>query len=98
MLERAHRAAAALAIGFLLVQFAPIAAPETDAERELEEVREKIAELQRNMRRDTDRRDALSGQLRDAEQNVRSARGRLTDVRKRLDESDARLRTLAAER
>jgi septal ring factor EnvC (AmiA/AmiB activator) len=54
--------------------------------------------MQRSMRRDTDRRDALSGQLRDAEENVRSARGRLSDVRERLAESDARLETLAADR
>ena len=40
------------------------------------------------MRRDTDRRDALSGQLRDAEENVRGAREKLGDVRKRLAESD----------
>lgn len=61
-------------------------------------MRDRIAELQRSMRRDTDRRDALSGQLRDAEENVRDARGRLGDVRKRLAESDARLAELAAER
>jgi septal ring factor EnvC (AmiA/AmiB activator) len=69
-----------------------------DPERELEAVREKIAELQKNMRRDTDRRDALSGQLRDAEENVQGARGRLSDVQKRLAESDARLKSLAADR
>jgi septal ring factor EnvC (AmiA/AmiB activator) len=50
------------------------------------------------MRRDTDKRDALSGQLRDAEEDVRDARGRLTDVRKRLAESDANLKRLAADR
>ena len=71
---------------------------ETDAEKELREVREHIAELQRSMRRDTDRRDALSGQLRDSEENVRSARERLGDVRKRLAESDAHLKALAADR
>ncbi len=71
---------------------------ESDAEKELREVRERIAELQRSMRRDTDRRDALSGQLRDAEENVRGARARLGDLRKRLAESDARLRELAAHR
>ena len=71
---------------------------ETDAEKELREVRERIEELQRSMRRDTDRRDALSGQLRDAEQNARTARERLGDVRKRLAESDARLKTIVADR
>ena len=50
------------------------------------------------MRRDTDKRDALSGQLRNAEENVRGAREKLGDVRKRLAESDANLKRLAAER
>src|SRR4029453_17232642 len=53
---------------------------------------------QRSMRRDTDRRDALSGQLRDAEENVRGARSKLGDVRKRLAESDAVLERLSKER
>ena len=70
----------------------------TDPEKELREVREKIEAMQRSMRRDTDKRDALSGQLRDAEDNVRTARGRLSDVRKRLAESDAKLEALAADR
>ena len=61
-------------------------------------MRERIETLQRSMRRDTDRRDALSGQLRDAEENVRGARERLGDLRKRLAESDAILKRLAAER
>jgi septal ring factor EnvC (AmiA/AmiB activator) len=75
------------------------AAPaQDDPERELRAVRDKIAELQRTMRRDTDRRDALSGQLRDAEESVQGARGRLSDVRKRIAESDAKLKTLAADR
>ncbi len=69
-----------------------------DPEQELRELRDKIAELQKNMRRDTDRRDALSGQLRDAEENVQGARGRLSDVRKRLAASDAKLKSLAADR
>jgi len=69
-----------------------------DPEQELREVRDKIAELQKSMRRDTDRRDALSGQLRDAEENVQGARGRLGDVRKRLAASDAKLKALAADR
>src|SRR5688572_1178291 len=81
----------------LAVQAAP-AAQDADAERELREVRERIETLQRSMRRDTDKRDALSGQLRDAEENVRGARAKLGDIRKRLAESDASLERLAAER
>ncbi|HET8692301.1 MAG TPA: peptidoglycan DD-metalloendopeptidase family protein [Steroidobacteraceae bacterium] len=50
------------------------------------------------MRRDTDRRDKLSGELRDAEENVRNARAKLSDVRKRIAESDARLAAITADR
>lgn len=78
---------------------APNAWPaDDDPEKELRQVRERIEELQRAVRRDSDRRDALSGQLRDAEESVRGARGRLSSVRKRLAESDARLQQLTAER
>ena len=73
-------------------------ASDEDPEKELREVRERIEALQRTMRRDTDRRDALSGQLRDAEENVRGARSKLGDVRKRLAESDAALERLSKER
>jgi len=77
---------------------AAAAAPPADAEKELQAVRDRIEELQRSMRRDTDRRDALSGQLRDAEENVRGAREKLGDVRKRLAESDKNLEAIAADR
>lgn len=85
----------AAALAFALPAAAPAA---TDAEKDLQAVRQRIEELQRSMRRDTDRRDALSGQLRDAEENVRSARSKLGDVRKRIAESDARLDLIAADR
>jgi len=88
---------AALLLGNLLV-LATAAAPPADAEKELQAVRDRIEELQRSMRRDTDRRDALSGQLRDAEENVRGAREKLGDVRKRLAESDRNLEAIAADR
>jgi septal ring factor EnvC (AmiA/AmiB activator) len=97
MVERARRGFAALLAG-LVCLLAFEAAPQADAERELEEVRERIEALQSSMRRDTNRRDALSGQLRDAEEDVRDARGRLSVLRKRLAETDANLERLAAER
>jgi septal ring factor EnvC (AmiA/AmiB activator) len=97
MLEFARRSFVALLAGLGAAAALEVAA-EDDPEKELEAVRQRIEEMQRSMRRDTDRRDKLSGQLRDAEENVRDARGRLTDVRKRLAESDARLKQLAAER
>jgi len=71
---------------------------QSDAEQDLRKVRERIEALQSSMRRDTDKRDALSGQLRNAEENVRGAREKLGDLRKRLAESDATLKRLAAER
>ena len=81
-----------------LALFCAPAPAQNDAEKELREVRERIEALQRSMRRDTDRRDALSGQLRNAEENVRGAREKLGDIRKRLAESDANLKRLADER
>ena len=98
LLELLRRGGVALALGLVLSAFGEANGQATDPEKELREVREKIEAMQRSMRRDTDKRDALSGQLRDAEENVRSARGRLSDLRKRLDESDARLEALAADR
>lgn len=71
---------------------------ERDPEKQLQDVRGRIGELQRSIRRDTDRRDSLSAQLRDAEEKVRNARGRLGGVRKQLAASDARLSRLTAER
>jgi septal ring factor EnvC (AmiA/AmiB activator) len=97
-LVEAIRVVAAALLAALIAASAASAASEEEAEKELREVRERIESMQRTMRRDTDRRDALSGQLRDAEENVRGARGKLSDVRKRLAESDRELERLAAER
>lgn len=82
----------------LLLAAAEARCADADPEKELRQVRERIEQLQRSVRRDSDRRDALSGQLRGAEENVRGARIRLSEVRKRLAQSDARLRQLTAER
>ncbi|HEY7752917.1 MAG TPA: peptidoglycan DD-metalloendopeptidase family protein [Steroidobacteraceae bacterium] len=89
----------AVAAGLLFALVAPASSgADKDPEKELRQVRERIEELQRAMRRDTDRRDALTGQLRDAEENVRGARSRLREARRRLAESDARLEELSNER
>lgn len=85
--------------GALFALAAPAASgADKDPEKELRQVRERIEELQRAVRRDSDRRDALTGQLRDAEEKVRGARVRLREARRRLAESDARLESLASER
>jgi len=94
-----HRPLLAAAAGALLALLAAApGAADRDPEKELRQVRERIEDLQRAVRRDTDRRDTLAGQLRDAEENVRGARARLRDVRKRLADSDARLEALTTER
>jgi septal ring factor EnvC (AmiA/AmiB activator) len=97
LLDASRRVSAALLVMALALFCAPAPA-QNDAEKELREVRERIEALQRSMRRDTDKRDALSGQLRNAEENVRGAREKLGDIRKRLAESDANLKRLADER
>ncbi len=69
-----------------------------DPQADLRKVQERIQALQRATREDTTRRDALATQLRDAEDKVRAARARLTETRKRLAESDQKLKALAGER
>ena len=96
-LEFARRISAVL-LAVILAHAAAPALAQSDAEQDLRKVRERIEALQSSMRRDTDKRDALSGQLRNAEENVRGAREKLGDLRKRLAESDATLKRLAAER
>ncbi len=96
-LEFARRISAVL-LSVILAHAALPALAQSDAEQDLRKVRERIEALQSSMRRDTDKRDALSGQLRNAEENVRGAREKLGDLRKRLAESDATLKRLAAER
>lgn len=85
--------------GVLLLLVSATALPAApDPEKQLQQVRERIEDLQRSIRRDTDRRDSLSAQLRDAEEKVRGARGRLGSVRKQLAASDARLAELTEQR
>lgn len=81
--NKARNGAAALALALCALAVAEASPQEGDPEKELREVRERIEQLQRSVRHDADRRDALSGQLRKAEEQVRGARSRLGDVRKR---------------
>src|SRR4030095_13105700 len=62
LVDLVRRSGAALASGVVLSAFGQAANSPADPEKELREVREKIEAMQRSMRRDTDRRDALSGQ------------------------------------
>jgi murein hydrolase activator len=76
----------------------PLALAQKDPEAELKRVQQRIAELQRSVRADTQRRDQLAARLRESEEAVSAARARLTEARQRVRASDARLRELAAER
>lgn len=90
---------AVITLGLILGPgLAPAAAADRDPEGELRQVRERIERLQREVRQDTGRRDALATQLRDAEDKVREAGARVAAVRSQLAGSDRRLAELAAER
>ncbi len=77
---------------------APPAFGAKDPESDLARVKQRIAELQREIRADTQRRDQLAARLRTAEEKVSAARAGLDAARKRVRDSDARLRALAKER
>ena len=82
----------------VLLLVPPLALAQKDPEAELKRVQQRIAELQRSVRADTQRRDQLGARLRESEEAVSAARARLTEARQRLRASDTRLRELAAER
>jgi murein hydrolase activator len=86
-----------LLLSVLLLVPSPALAQQ-DPEAELKRVQQRIAELQRSVRADTQRRDQLAARLRESEEAVSAARARLAEARKRVRESDTRLRELAAER
>lgn len=69
-----------------------------DPEADLKRVQQRIEQLQKAVRADTARRDRLTTALRDAEEQVRAARQRHAAARERVQESDRRLREIAAER
>ncbi len=69
-----------------------------DPEADLKRVQQRIEQLQKAVRADTSRRDRLTTALRDAEEQVRAARQRHAAARERVQESDRRLREIAAER
>jgi septal ring factor EnvC (AmiA/AmiB activator) len=86
----------------LLLSLAWLASPPAlaakDPEADLERVKQRIGELQREIRSDTQRRDQLSARLREAEEQASAASARLGEARRKVRASDARLRELAAER
>lgn len=83
----------------LIALFAVSAAAATkDPEADLRRVQQRIEQLQKSVREDTAKRDKLVRALRDAEEAVSAARGRLERVRQRVRDSDGRIRELVAER
>ncbi|TAK55609.1 MAG: hypothetical protein EPO25_03535 [Gammaproteobacteria bacterium] len=76
----------------------PAGSAERDPEGQLREVRQRIERLQRAVRQDTGRRDALSAQLRDAEESLRAASSSHAAARARLAASDQRLGALRIQR
>jgi septal ring factor EnvC (AmiA/AmiB activator) len=67
-------------------------------EAELKQVRGRIESIRRAIHADAERRDALTGQLRDADMRIQSARERLAAVRARRVASEERLAELKSER
>ena len=66
-------------------------------EAELKRVRGRIDAIRRAIHADAERRDALAGQVKEAELKIQSARERLSDVRARRIASENRLADLKAE-
>jgi septal ring factor EnvC (AmiA/AmiB activator) len=67
-------------------------------EADLKRVQQQIQALQQSVRDDVSRQDRLSAKLRESEEQVGAARKRLAEVRQRMDQSDARIEELAAQR
>ncbi len=66
-------------------------------EAELKQVRNRIDSIRRSIQAEAERRDALAGQVRQAELQIQSARERLSDVRSKRIASENRLADLKAE-
>lgn len=81
----------------LALPVAPALAASQDPEGELERVRQRITELQKDVRGDVARRDKLAARLRETEEQVAAARGRVDEVRSRIRDSDRRLAGLEAD-
>src|SRR5689334_25322006 len=74
------------------------AAANPDAkEAELKQVRDRIESIRRAIHSDAERRDALAGQVKEAELKIQTARERLSDVRAQRIASENRLADLKDE-
>jgi murein hydrolase activator len=79
------------------VGFQPSAAGIDTKEAELRQVRTRIEAIRKEIHADAERRDALTGQLKQADLQIQSARERLAEVRSRRIDSEQKLAGLKAE-
>jgi murein hydrolase activator len=96
---RSARAFAHAAYVLLLcpLGFQPSAAGIDSKEAELRQVRTRIEAIRKEIHADAERRDALTGQLKQADLQIQSARERLAEVRSRRIDSEQKLAGLKAE-
>jgi murein hydrolase activator len=90
-------AAAAYVLLLCLSAFQAGAAGIDSKEAELRQVRTRIESIRKAIHADAERRDALSGQLKQADLQIQSARERLTAVRTRRIDSEQKLAGLKTE-
>ena len=90
-------AAAAYALLLCSVGFQASAAGVDSKEAELRQVRTRIESIRKQIHADAERRDALTGQLKQADLQIQSARERLAAVRSRRIDSEQKLAGLKAE-
>lgn len=70
----------------------------TDKESELKEVRERIESVRKSIQADAEKRESLVGELKNADENIQSARIELADVRSRRQAAEQQLAALEQER
>jgi septal ring factor EnvC (AmiA/AmiB activator) len=90
-------AAAAYVLLLCSVGFQASAAGVDSKEAELRQVRTRIESIRKQIHADAERRDALTGQLKQADLQIQSARERLAAVRSRRIDSEQKLAGLKAE-
>lgn len=95
---RALRLLLTMALVAAVVAAGAAIAAAKNPEAELNRVRARIEQLQRDVRADLERRNSLAVELRESEAAVLAARQRLTEARRQVAASDARLRELETER
>lgn len=88
-----------VAIGFFgFAQLGLAAADPAAKEGELKQVRSRIENIRKSIQAEAEKRDSLTREVRQADMQVQSARERLSDVRERRQEAEARLQALEKER